>query len=302
MIRDRIAALLWLGPVGLVLLAAGLLIAVIVRDLPAVSDFIRTYPGQYDLPAWAPVGFPAWLAWQHFFSAFLLLLLVRTGWEIRTGGRPSAFWTRTALAERTLPPVRMPLRTWLHLALDVLWIANGVLYVVLLFVTGQWVRIVPTSWEVIPHAVSAGIQYASLDWPTENGWVNYNSLQQLSYFATVFIASPLAIITGFRMSSLWNQRWRRFDRVFPMRLAKAVHLPVMLYFVAFTIVHVTLVLATGALRNLNHMYAVRDEASWVGAIIFAGSLLVMLAGWLFVRPSKMKRIAALGGTVKEMGR
>ena len=34
-----------------------------------------------------------------------------------------------------------------------------------------------------------------------------------------------------------------------------MHFPVMLYFVAFTVVHVALVFATGALRNLNHMYA-----------------------------------------------
>ena len=62
-----------------------------------------------------------------------------------------------------------------------------------LFVTGQWMRIVPTSWDVFPNAVSAALQYVSLDWPTENGWVNYNALQLLAYFTTVFIAAPLAI-------------------------------------------------------------------------------------------------------------
>jgi hypothetical protein len=36
-------------------------------------------------------------------------------------------------------------------------------------------------------------------------------------------------------------------------VAWAVHLPVMLYFVGFILVHVTLAMATGALRNLNHM-------------------------------------------------
>jgi hypothetical protein len=298
-IRDRITALIWLGPIGLLLLAAAILIAIIVRDVPAVTAFIRAYPGEYALPQSAPVGFPAWLAWQHFFSAFLLLLIVRTGWQIRTGGRPSVFWKRRMLVTEAHPPARMPLRTWFHLSLDVLWIANGLAYVVLLFATGQWMRIVPTSWDVIPHAISAGIQYISLDWPTENGWVNYNSLQQLAYFVTVFVASPLAIATGFRMSTLWNDRWRRLDRVFPMRLAKAVHFPVMLYFVLFTIAHVTLVLATGALRNLNHMYALRDEVSWVGAVIFGASLLVMLAGWLLARPAVLTPIAALSGTVTE---
>ncbi|MEU5849212.1 hypothetical protein [Saccharopolyspora shandongensis] len=47
-------------------------------------------------------------------------------------------------------------------------------------------------WEVFPNALSAALQYASLDWPTENGWVHYNALQQLAYFTTVLVATPLA--------------------------------------------------------------------------------------------------------------
>ena len=100
-------------------------------------------------------------------------------------------------------PRRLSITVWLHNAFDIVWVLNGLVYVVLLFVSGQWLRIVPTSWDVIPNAISAALQYASLDWPTENGWVNYNGLQLLAYFATVFIAAPLAIITGFRMSVLW---------------------------------------------------------------------------------------------------
>jgi len=38
----------------------------------------------------------------------------------------------------------------------------------------------------------------------------------------------------------------------------------MVYFVAFTLVHVTLVLATGALRNLNHMYGGSSDENWIG--------------------------------------
>ena len=52
----------------------------------------------------------------------------------------------------------------------------------------------------------------------------------------------------------------------------------MLYFVAFIIAHVALVLATGALRNLNHMYASQDAINWVGFLIFAASLIVIAIG------------------------
>ena len=139
------------------------------------------------LPEGAPVGFPAWLGWQHFFNVFLIVLIIRSGLRVRTEKRPTVFWSPRTNSKR-----KISLTLWFHQSLDILWLVNGVIFVALLFVTGQWMRIVPTSWEVFPNALSAALQYVSLDWPTENGWVNYNSLQQLAYFATVFLAAPLA--------------------------------------------------------------------------------------------------------------
>lgn len=297
--KDRIVALLWLGPIGIVFAAAAVLLANIVRDFPAVQDFMQTYPGEYELPEGAPVGFPAWLGWQHFLNAFFILLIVRTGWQVRTTTRPAAYWTRnnTGPIKTKYPPTKISLNLWLHLSLDVLWVANGVLFVVLLFVSGQWMRIIPTSWEAFPNAVSVAIQYVSLNWPTENGWVNYNSLQQIAYFLTVFVAAPLAVVTGFRMSPLWNQRFARLNAVYPVGLARAIHFPVMLYFVLFVIAHVTLVLATGALRNLNHMYGMQDAVNWVGFSIFAGSVVLMIAVWLLARPIFLLPVASLTGQV-----
>jgi thiosulfate reductase cytochrome b subunit len=297
--KDRIGALLWLGPIAIIFAAAAVLLANILRDVPAVQDFMTTYPGEYHLPEDAPVGFPAWLAWQHFLNVFFLLLIVRTGWQVRTTTRPAAYWTRnnSGPIKTKYPPTKISLSLWLHLSLDLLWVLNGVLFVVLLFVSGQWMRIIPTSWEVFPNAVSVAIQYASLNWPTENGWVNYNSLQQLAYFATVFIAAPLAIISGFRMSPLWNQRFARLNKVYPVTVARAIHLPVMIYFVLFVIAHVALVFATGALRNLNHMYGGQDAVNWVGFWIFAGSVVLMIAVWLLARPLFLLPIASLTGNV-----
>lgn len=284
----------WLivGVALLVLAAAVVLLARWARGLEPVADFLETYPGSYPLPEGAPVGLPAWLGWQHFFNVFLLVLVVRTGLASRAEKSPPALWTSRRNRRR-----RMSLVVWLHLALDVLWVLNGVAYVVLLFTTGQWMRIVPTSWDVIPNAISAGLQYASLNWPLENSWVNYNSLQQLSYFATVFVAAPLAIVSGARMSAFWPRDAERLNRLVPFSLARAIHLPVMVYFVAFTFVHVVLVLTTGALRNLNHMFAARDAGDWLGFGIFAVSLLVIAAGWALIRPAVVDRVATAFGEV-----
>ena len=155
----------------------------------------------------------------------------------------------------------------------------------------------PNWWDVFPNAVSTAIQYASLNWPTDDGWVNYNSLQLLAYFVTVFVAAPLAILTGLRMSGAWPQGAVRLNRVYPIEVARAIHFPVMLYFVLFVIVHVTLVLATGALRNLNHMYAMQDDDSWVGFWYFAASRVVIVVAWAAARPVLLRPVAALMGKV-----
>lgn len=294
--RSRWFPLLWLVPIGLVVLVAAVLVAQWMRTLLDVQAFIADYPGETAIPAGTPVGFPWWLSWQHALNAFFLLLIVRTGWQIGSGRRPPAFWTRKndGLIRTKNPPRRLSIHVWFHLVLDALWVVNGVLYWVLLFATGQWLRLVPQSWDVVPHALSVGIQYLSLDWPIHNGWIHYNALQLLMYGFTVFVAAPLALFTGLRLSSIWPARLA----FVPEKPVRTLHVFAMLYFVAFTIVHVGLVLATGALRNLNHMYAGRDDESWIGLVVFAVSLVVMIIGWVVARPAILTRLAALGGTVR----
>jgi CHASE2 domain-containing sensor protein len=71
----------------------------------------------------------------------------------------------------------------------------------------------------------------------------------------------------------------------------------MVVFLIFIVVHVTLVFATGALRNLNHMYAVQSDDGWTGFWIFAASLVVMIVAWFAAGPRLLRGIATLGGTV-----
>ena len=262
-------------------------------------SFLAAYPGEYHLPEGAPVGLPAWLGWQHFMNVFLMVLIIRSGLQIRREKRPSAYWTpkRTGGA-------KVSLTVWFHQSLDLLWLVNGAVFIVLLFATGQWMRVIPTSWEVFPNALSAGLQYMSLDWPTDNGWVNYNALQQLAYFVTIFIAAPLAAATGFRMSGVWPKKAVKASQLFPIEAARRVHFPVMLYFVAFIAVHVILVFATGALRNLNHMYAAQGStdsaeyaSNWFGFWMFVLSLAVIGGAWAASRPFLLAPVASLFGKV-----
>ncbi len=289
--------LVWAIPTALALLVTAVLIAQWLRQLPGVQSFIAAYPGDSPLLDGAPVGFPAWLGWQHFLNTLIILLLIRSGWAVRTNLHPSVYWTRNndGWIKTRNPPKKISLQLWFHLTLAALFVANGVGFYILLFSTGQWKRLVPAGWEVFPNAISTAIQYASLHWPVEHSWVDYNALQSLAYFVTVFVAAPLAIITGVRMSGGWPMTARRLNKLYPVEIARALHFPVMLYFVAFIAVHVTLVLATGARRNLNHMYAMRDDASWVGFGVFAASLVVITVVWVAARPLFLRPVASLTG-------
>lgn len=300
--RSPWARLFWVVPLALVILALVVLIAKGIRSTDAFASFLAEFPGQSALPTDAPVGFPAWLNWQHGLNAFFMLFILRTGWRLHLARRPDAFWTRRndGLIRTTGAPVRIGIDLWLHIVIDTLWVLNGVVYYVLIFSTGQWTRIVPVHWDVVPNAISAGVQYASLDWPLETSWSNYNALQLLSYFAIVFLAAPLAVVTGLRLSPGFAARLRPLERVFPTRLAKRIHYATMVAFVVFIVVHVTLVLTTGALANLNYMYAGRSASDGVGFAIFAASIVLMVVVWFGVRPAAIERLAELGGTVRRM--
>lgn len=288
---QAIATLFGAAALG-VLAAAAVALVRTLLSLPFMQDFLAAFPGEYEPPIPVEPGFAPWVNWAHFFNMFLIVLIIRSGLQVRTEKRPTVFWS-----PRNNPKGKISLNLWFHQALDILWLVNGVIFVVLLFVTGHWVRIVPTSWEVFPNALSAALQYISFDWPHENGWNNYNSLQQLAYFVTVFLAAPLAAVTGFRMSGLWPKRAERLSKAYPVEWARALHFPVMLYFVAFIIAHVALVMLTGFLRNLNHMFAAQDAATWTGFWVFIASLVVIAVAWVAARPLVLAPIAKAFGKV-----
>ncbi|MGW4941888.1 molybdopterin-dependent oxidoreductase [Actinoplanes sp. NPDC004185] len=311
--RTKWFNLLWLVPIGFALLVVGIAVAKGLRSIPAVEDFIDRYPGVPEPQAGTPIGIPAWLGWQHFLNMFLMIFIIRSGLSV-LADHPRLYWTRnstpgsewyrmqkpvpddpnyTAKADSiTLPdgfglPGRrhsIGLARWWHLGVDVLWLTNGIVFIILLFVTGQWRRITPTGVDSIPHAASVAIQYLSLDWPLENGWVAYNSLQVFAYFITVFVAAPAALITGLGMSPALSTRFHRISSVFSIQLARSLHFLVLCWFLFFILIHVTLVLTTGVLRNLNHMYASNDTDSWTGFAIFSASMIVMTVAWAAATP------------------
>jgi sulfoxide reductase catalytic subunit YedY len=312
--RSRWFNLLWLLPIGFVLLIVAVAIAKGLRGEPSVRHFIERYPGTL-VPSHpgATTGFPVWARLQHFFNLFLMVFIIRAGIQILSD-HPRLYWTRHSTPGRDwfriqrpvpsdplwtakqdsislpgqvgLPGLRhsIGLARWWHLGVDAVWLLNGAIFLVLLFATGRWERLVPTSWDVFPNALSVLIQYLSLDWPAEHGWVAYNALQLFAYFITVFVAAPLALITGLGMSPALSTRFRRISRLLSIQTARSLHFLVLVWFLVFIVMHVTFVFTTGLLVNLNHVYAGRTDGSWIGFWLFAASMVVVAAGWVAATP------------------
>ena len=81
--RDRWFNLLWLLPIGWVLLIAAIAVAKGLRGLPSVQHFIARHPGTV-LPSRAVqhAGFPVWVDVQHFLNLFLMVFIIRAGVQI----------------------------------------------------------------------------------------------------------------------------------------------------------------------------------------------------------------------------
>ena len=300
-IGRRWLSTLWLVPITVVGLVVAIAIAQQLRKYGWMQSFIERYPGTSS--SYVPEvddGLPAWLRWQHFFNLVFMMFIIRAGLQIiadhprlylNGGSRPGTEWFRmrgpvpadrmdqsdvahvwTAKDDSVVLPksVGLPgfrhsigLARWWHFSFDLLWLVNGVVFFVLLFTTGQWERLVPRSLSVFPNALSTAIQYASLDFPTNQGFTYYNGLQILAYFLTVFVAAPLAFVTGLMQAPSIAAKLRLSAGVFNRQAARTIHFCVLLWMVFFILMHTVMVFITGFVGNLNHItFGTNTDSYW----------------------------------------
>lgn len=315
-IGKRWFSVLWLLPIGFVGLVLAAAVAHELSLLPAVKEFIARYPGQPSGTV-AYEGFPVWLRLAHVFNLFLMLSIVRSGIQI-LADHPRLYWNRdstpgtewfrfqypvpkgvlwTAKDDSVtipswlgIPGIRhsIGLARWWHFSFDLLWLINGIVFYVLLFTTHQWERLVPMSWDVFPNALSMAQQYLALAPPPTEAWIRYNSLQQLAYFTTVFIAAPLAAFFGLMQAPAIANKLGFLGKPVNRQVARSIHFFIMLYFVGFIVGHVSLVFITGMRKNLNHITLGTDNGSWEGAIIAFIAIALLAAFWKGASPFTLK--------------
>ncbi len=307
---------LWALPLIFVLLVIGVAVAQALRQLPAVQDFISRYPG---IPSSVPVttGFPGWLRVLHFLNFFFMAFIIRAGVQI-LADHPRLYWKRDCTPgtewfrfQKAVPTGRIwtakddsvtipswlgipgirhsiGLARWWHFSVTLLWMINGIAFYVLLFTSGQWLRLVPTTWDVFPNAVSTALQYFSLTFPVDQSWTRYNGLQQLVYFITVFIAAPTSIVTGLMQSPAISNRLGWFGRALNRQKARSIHFIALWWFLLFILAHGTLVFITDARVNLNMMWAGVNDASWSGLWIFIAAMVVVATAWWWASPFTLR--------------
>ncbi|MEI8313334.1 MAG: molybdopterin-dependent oxidoreductase [Verrucomicrobiota bacterium] len=315
-----------LVPLGFVLVLVSVATAQQLRTMPEIQGFIKTYPGTGIFCQPVHGGFPWWLRYQHYLNLFLMLFMVRSGLQILADHprlyldgdcTPGREWFRLRGPVPTdriwtakddcvalpgwlgLPGIRhsIGLARWWHFSMDTLWLLNGIIFYALLFSTDQWRRLIPQSWDLIPNAVSTAIQYASLNFPPASGWLQYNALQQVAYFTTVFVAAPLAMVTGLLQSPAVAARFKTAKGLLNRQISRTAHFCILGYFITFVIVHVSMVFSTGLLANLNHITRGVNDASFRGLLLFGIGIGLIAAAWLAASPFTLRypRLVQHGG-------
>src|SRR5690606_27499164 len=197
-----------------------------VRHVDSLNTRATTHHFRGSTPMNANPDFPFWLQASVLSNFILIGMLFRAGWEM-LASLPRLWWSNDSapgkewlkftrrqlpkeegvytslMDEKDLSPlVGLPGkgnvglgRHWHGLSV-MLWVLNGVIYVVLLFATGLWTRIIPTSWDFIPDAWDSLMIYVGFGVPSIEHFQPYDALQMIAYTGVIFIIAPLMMLTG----------------------------------------------------------------------------------------------------------
>lgn len=317
--------ILWLIPIAIVILLVGVAICQWLRTIPAVEGWIQENPGTGAFQPPVETGFPLWVRIQHLLNLTLMLFIIRAGLQILadhprlqvdSGSYPGKEFIRM---NGPVPPERMVqeppeqawtakddavslpgwlgipgqrhsigLARWWHFSCDFLWLINGLLFYILLFSTNQWQRLVPRDWDVFPAMLSTGIQYMSLTFPANEGYTQYNGLQITAYFLTVFVAAPLAMITGLLQAPAVSSRLGLSRGPLNRQVARVIHFCVLCWFIFFIVVHTVMIYITGFLGNVNHIFTGQNNNSVWGLVWYVAMMVVVIALWAWATPFTLK--------------
>jgi methionine sulfoxide reductase catalytic subunit len=253
------------------------------------------------------MDFPLWLRISHLINAIFIVLIIRSGIEILSAHpklylKDSALngtewaeftkkrmpkdklWTSTDEEESFNSVVALPGQSHLglgrhwHFFSTIFWVANGVAYYLLVFATGVWTTLIPTSWSIFPAAIHTMMIYASGHLPPPGN--PFDPAQQLAYAGVVFILGPLLIITGALMSPAFTSKLPKIGgRPFKYRqVSRSLHFILMALLVIFIVIHLSLVLGARFTVNMaNIIFGGGTMSAEEAAAFFIGYVVIVVA-------------------------
>ncbi|HEX7813865.1 cytochrome b/b6 domain-containing protein [Dyella sp.] len=158
-------------------------------------------------------------------------------------------------------------RRW-HFSFAWLLVVNGLIYLIHGFLRGHFRRdLLPSGEQLAPrHLWREVIDHARLRFSHGKEARRYNALQKLSYLVVVFGLLPMMILTGLTMSPGIDAALPFLPDLFGGRpSARSLHFITALLLVAFVLVHVLMVIASGLWNNLRSMitgrYSITDDGT-----------------------------------------
>jgi thiosulfate reductase cytochrome b subunit len=153
-------------------------------------------------------------------------------------------------------------RRW-HFAAAWLFVLNGILFVAWTVWRGHLKNdLLPTRQDMrgLPRTV---LDHLKLHFPRGDAARRYNGLQKLAYLVVIFGLGPLALLTGLTMSPTMDAAFPQLLWLFGGRqTARTIHFLCAFSFVGFFVVHIAMVVLSGAWNNLRSMitgrYIVED--------------------------------------------
>lgn len=109
--------------------------------------------------------------------------------------------------------------------------------------------------EIAPrHLIDDAVAHAKFDFHNHDDPAAYNTLQKLSYVATIFVLIPVMILSGLTLSPGMDAAWPWLLDLFGGRQsARSVHFLAAALLAGFTVVHLALVILAGAANELRSM-------------------------------------------------
>lgn len=225
---------------------------------------------------------PLFVVITHWLNVLFLLLMARSGVEVlsafpklywRDDCHPGREWARFSAKtygadsrrmwsgedeeESWSPVLALPGRQNLgigrhwHFGTVPFWVFTGAVYVVLVFVSGWWRYLVPTSWDVFPDSIRAVGTYLHFRLPEPIPGEPYEPAQKLAYFVVVFLLAPFQIVTGAAMSPAVLSCFPRFGRLLGGKQgARSLHFLGLIAFSGFVLLHTFLVVVHGLPKEL----------------------------------------------------